>query len=180
MPSDSAIARVNVPLRWAGAAVLVGGGLWAGGNWISAQGAAAENPGALLGVHLGMTADQVRTHFAHSDIADGPVGTWDSETLSGGLVAMRWRRPAENIDVSGEETPDSVVFELHRGLVVAIRASFPGAITDRSVVASDVVRHTVRRTSGGSDVVVIARNCPLHRAEAERLIATAEARPLSP
>lgn len=67
----------------------------------------------------------------------------------------------------------SARFELHEGMVVAIRATYlePSAVGDDRVEASeDDVWAIAHDPAGGAQLAWIARNCPNHSAELEHLL----------
>ena len=102
----------------------------------------------FLGARLGMSAQQVRSSFQ-------PRGTW-ATTTEGDLLVLEW---------TGEDPGvKSARFELHEGLLVAVRAELSDA-SDTKVIAGDVVRE-VR----GGALTMIARGCPVHADEVARLI----------
>lgn len=111
-------------------------------------GGATTDDTELLGARLGMSARQIRSSFQ-------PEGSWSSST-EGELLVLEW---------SGEDSRvKSARFELHEGLLVAIRADLADVSDDR-VVAPDVVRD-VR----DGHLTLIARGCPAHVDEVARLL----------
>ena len=119
------------------------------------------DPQQLLGVRLGMSAPQVRNAFAHA-------GSWESRTGEDGLLHLHWT-PTQAAD-----PVRSAHFELHDGLLVAVRLQVaqrdlvPGG--DR-VELPELVR-IIEAQGEVHDLVLIARNCPVHAAEVERLLAS--------
>lgn len=122
------------------------------------------------GVWLGMTTHQVRERYALP-------GSWSTATQPDGLVVLQWLPAAEESDVT------SARFEVHQGLLVAVRAELAAGAPRHLPpleVASDLVQTSEIRPDGTTYVRLIARNCPLHAAEVAPLLASTPNRPLSP
>lgn len=102
----------------------------------------------FLGTRLGMGARQIRSSFE-------PNGTWET-SMDGDLLVLEWS--------GSDPRVRSARFELHEGLLVAIRAELIDA-NDAQTVAPDVVRN-VR----GGMLTMIARGCPVHADEVARLM----------
>lgn len=117
---------------------------------------------SFRGVRLGMTASDVRRRF------DAPA-PGEFRTVTDPELALEWQpRSARPLD--------SVRFEFHQGVLVAIRAVVPSdaeiASGDDLVVGTDAV---LSRREVGPDRVeltYLARDCPTHRAEVRRLLAS--------
>jgi len=101
----------------------------------------------------------------------GADGSWQSVVGGAkGETAIEWRRSAQ------AQKAGAVIrqarFEFHLGMLVAIRAS-----TDDKTVAERITTTpatvTARRpdAAGGTSIVVLARDCPTHKDEAEGLAA---------
>jgi len=109
-------------------------------------------------VRLGMTADDVRRRID----ARGP-GEWTSR-LSDGDWVLEHRAPNATAE-----------YELHEGQLVAIRidasaASDLGATPNFQVTRGSVL---VRDDEAGRvRITLLSRDCPTHRVEAERLVAS--------
>ena len=95
-----------------------------------------------------MSARQVREFFQ-------PQGRW-STTTEHDLLVLGWTGDDPRVNTAR--------FELHEGLLVAVRAELADA-SDAKVVAPDVVR-VVR----DGTLTMIARGCPLHADEVARLL----------
>ena len=68
-------------------------------------------------------------------------------------------------------------FEFHLGMLVAIRArTNERAPTDAIASTPKTVTSKAPAPEGGTDVVVLARDCPTHKDEAEGLVAKAARR----
>lgn len=128
-------------------------------------GAQANVTAEVHGVRLGLTAGQVRTQFA-----PGTAGRWRSSVEEGAPV-LEWT--AEGAAGAG---PSRVRFEFHDGLLVALRATVARAdalargerlqVTDGSVLLREDQGAT------GVQLTLIARECPTHAAEVQRLLRT--------
>lgn len=111
------------------------------------------------GVRLGMTAREVRDRF---EVA----GTFTVETAAANDDVVMEFSPAQPQPVSAAK------FEFHMGALVAVRADVkdndPAAKGASTVVTRSAVLH---REQKSADVHVdwLARDCPTHKAEAERL-----------
>ena len=106
------------------------------------------NQTEFLGVRLGMGARQIRSSFQ-------PAGDWET-SMDGDLLILEWN--------GSDPRVRSARFELHEGLLVAIRAELIDA-DDAQSIAPDVVRN-VR----GGTLTMIARGCPVHADEVARLM----------
>lgn len=162
--------RSHEPRRRAGlaalAAVLVLVTLAALGVLFRPHGGSASL-GDLHGVRLGMTVRDVRSRF---DVAG--AGTWSSEV--GDDMVLEWK---PGPDARG--VPLFARFEFHMGIVMAMRADLPAcdpAASGPDFELSDttvVVRERSATTASHPDSVhltVIARSCPTHAKEAERIV----------
>jgi len=125
--------------------------------------------GALLGtfhgVRLGMTASAVRERFE-----EPTLGAWQStpQTTGAGDVVLAW---------AAAKGPAEARFELHNGMLVAVRAVVDAGDIDAKrppVEASRAVVRTREDDAGRVRVTILARDCPTHHAEAERLAAQAK------
>jgi hypothetical protein len=121
----------------------------------------ADGPalGSFHGVRLGMTASTVRERF------EAPaLGAWQSVPQTGaGDVVLAW---------AAAKGPAAARFELHSGLLVAVRAVVEPSDSDAarpSVEASHAVVRTRQEADGAVRITILARDCPTHHAEAERL-----------
>jgi hypothetical protein len=117
----------------------------------------------VRGVRLGLTPTQVRERFD-----PGIAGDWRSTTV-GEDLHLTWTPGAEGGDLRQAR------FEFHLGLLVALRLALlegaPEALGAPLEVRAASVR-TVGRSAdgGGADLVWLARGCPTHREEVERLL----------
>jgi hypothetical protein len=128
-----------------------------------------ETPNEVVpGVRLGMAPRDVRDRFD-----GGGEGTWQTK-VGGGAGAsddtvLEW-------SASGEKTRATRArFEFHLGMLVAVRAHLRDPIGSQRV---DLTPKTVTvRTpeAGGTEVTILARDCPTHHDEAEALAAKAGA-----
>jgi hypothetical protein len=116
------------------------------------------------GVRLGMSPRDVRDRFE-----GGAQGSWQTK-VGGGAGA------SDDTVVEWSATDGSARharFEFHLGMLVAIRAHLREPIaSERIDLTAKTV--TVRRPgSAGSDVTILARDCPTHKDEAEALASRA-------
>ena len=121
----------------------------------------------IFGVRLGMTPTGLRGAVAREL---GP-GVWDTTLAEAGLVRMDWTPQA---------TPDPrravqrATFELHEGVLVAVRARVAGATFGSAApltISAGAVRHHESLGREGARIRLIARNCPNHQAEVASLLA---------
>lgn len=122
---------------------------------------------AVPGVRLGMAPHDVRER-----LVTGGDGVWRTKVgAAADDTAIEWT--ARNAD---EARVPHATFEFHLAMLVAVRAT----VRDPSPPASDTITstsHTVtlRKAAGPglTDVTVLARDCPTHHDEAEKLVAKA-------
>ncbi len=157
------MARLAGPKKAAALALFVAAlaaGVLLARSW---GGMASGGPelGAFHGVRLGMTASAVRERFE----APAPGG-WQStpQTTGAGDVVLAWAAASGESDAR---------FELHNGMLVAVRAIVPPGDPDAQrppVEASRAVVRTSEDDPGHAKVsiTILARDCPTHHAEAER------------
>ena len=113
-------------------------------------------------IELGMTAAEVRERFPE----DGAPGRWQTSTTDEGTVLLDW-------SPEGDSTVRHARFEVHQGALVAIRANLAQnhpVADDPSLVTADVLRHAAPADDGGTQVLWITRNCPVHQDEVEALL----------
>lgn len=112
---------------------------------------------SVLGVRLGMTADEVRRRIDER----GP-GTWTTAVVEGD-----WH--LEHVGADGSER-----FEIHEGQLVAVRAEGVAGHDRPTTPPREVTPGSVLvRTSRGDrvQITLLSRACPTHRIEAEALVA---------
>lgn len=115
-----------------------------------------DGPPSLLGLRLGMTPDMLRARFVEVTF----------RTELGEDVALVADAPIEPGVAPGAR------FEFHDGQLVAVRARLSDGHADATGDRLEVTPGTVlaRTASAASvDAVLLARTCPTHRGEAERL-----------
>lgn len=121
--------------------------------------ACAKRPPTFHGVELGMVPRDVRDRF---DVK----GSFEVEPSSSDDFTMKFS-PQKGATVSAAQ------FEFHGGALVAVRAdvsaSDPANAGDAFVVTSSAVLHRERKPEG-AHLDLVARDCPTHRAEAEKLV----------
>ena len=123
--------------------------------------------GEFHGARLGMTANAVRDRFVAPS-----AGVWKAlPSTSGGDVVLSWW-------AAGPEAPDTVSFEFHNGILVAVRALIDAKDAEAKrpalAVSSGVVRTNAGEPPAAAHMVrvtILARDCPTHAAEAARLAA---------
>jgi hypothetical protein len=113
--------------------------------------------GDFRGARLGMTATAVRARYQEPSL-----GKWESAPSAiAEDTALLWR---------ASSGPEEARFEFHSGMLVAVRAVVgpddPAAARPPLEVSKAIVR-----TRDASKVTILARDCPTHHAEAERLAA---------
>lgn len=124
-------------------------------------GTEAEAVWTERGVRLGMSEEQVRAAFVDSE-----SGAWVRGRACGG-PSLEWTRTSAGSPTGWAR------FELHEGMVVAMRLHLDGVERPpRAEQARSAVRQ-VRHADGGAAVTVIARGCSTHRAEAEQIAVVA-------
>lgn len=128
-----------------------------------------------------MTPRDVRERFE-----EGARGSWQTH-LGGGSpgtsddTVLTWSALSTGLATSGNDHgPNRAVFEFHLGMLVAMRAHLrerpAGVGTDEYVeVTSKTVtsRRPGASETGGTDVTVLALDCPTHRQEAQRMASKA-------
>lgn len=121
------------------------------------------------GVRLGMTPRDVRDRFEV-----GSEGSWQTK-LGGGAGAsddtvLEWRASSDKTQAT------SARFEFHLGMLVAIRARLREGLAAEQVEATPktvTLRSPGAAGLGGTEVTVLARDCPTHHEEAESLVVKA-------
>ncbi|MEA2748226.1 MAG: hypothetical protein QOI41_2369 [Myxococcales bacterium] len=120
----------------------------------------------LPGVRLGMAPRDVRDRFD-----GGGEGSWQTK-VGGGQGAsddtvVEWNATADQSRVSHAR------FEFHLGMLVAVRAHVRDAMGEPRIEATPKTVTVVTPAAGGTDVTLLARDCPTHHEEAESLAAKA-------
>jgi hypothetical protein len=120
----------------------------------------APDFGRFHGARLGMTASAVRARFEEPSL-----GKWENvPSGSAEDTALAWR---------ASTGPEEARFEFHSGMLVAVRAVVRADDADASHAPLEVSRGVVRTRGAGDSgtvrVTILARDCPTHHAEAERL-----------
>ena len=126
---------------------------------IAGVGGCEKRPPTFHGVELGMVPRDVRDRF---DVK----GKFEVEPSSGDDYTMKFT-PEKGSTVT------AAAFEFHGGALVAVRADVtatdPSDRGDAFVVTTSAVLHR-ERSPELAHVDLIARDCPTHRAEAEKLV----------
>jgi hypothetical protein len=126
-----------------------------------------EAPNELVpGVRLGMAPRDVRDRFD-----GGGEGVWQTK-VGGGAGAsddtvLEWT-------ASGDRTRATHArFEFHLGMLVAVRAHLRDPISASKVDLTPKTVAVRAPEAGGTEVTILARDCPTHHEEAEALAAKA-------
>lgn len=116
-----------------------------------------DEPADFMNVRLGMTPAQVRARIARP-------GRFATATDPQGLLVLTWtpNDPADPVEEAR--------FEVHDGMVVAIRARLREPRPAALAIAPESVRRTAPRPEGGSDLTLLARGCALHEEEVADLL----------
>jgi hypothetical protein len=126
-------------------------------------GCASSDAEAVPHVRLGMAPRDVRERFE-----PGTEGTWQTALGSGDDTVLEWAARDAKAPIAQAR------FEFHLGMLVAIRAHAAEA-SARENVSTTKKTVTLRAPApeGGTNVTVLARDCPTHHDEAERYAARA-------
>ncbi len=120
------------------------------------------------GVRLGMAPRDVRDRFD-----GGGEGAWQTKVGGGGVGAsddtvLEW-------NASGEKArATSARFEFHLGMLVAVRAHLREPIGASRVDLTPKTVTVRAPEAGGTEVTILARDCPTHHDEAEAFAAKAD------
>jgi hypothetical protein len=122
---------------------------------------------ALPNVRLGMAPRDVRDRFH-----PGGEGSWQTSVGTGGDTILEWT-PRDAADPAAAVR--TARFEFHLAMLVAIRARMAAGppAADRVTATPKTVTLRARAPEGGTNVTVLARDCPTHHDEAEGLAARA-------
>ncbi|CAN5267331.1 hypothetical protein BH09MYX1_BH09MYX1_49560 [soil metagenome] len=135
----------------------------------------------VYGLRLGMTASDVRDRFW------GTGGSFKADVAADDY-AIHWTPGAstEAKDPSGKSTafepnPTAMTFEFHMGTLVAVRGQVPAGASiahgAEYVTTKSAVLHRAAVPGGGNvSIDLLARDCPTHKAEADRFVSAAKAR----
>lgn len=122
----------------------------------------------LPGVRLGMAPRDVRDRFE-----GGAQGSWQTK-VGGGAGAsddtvVEWTANGDSTRVSHAR------FEFHLGMLVAVRAHLRdgGVHGEARIEATPKTVTMLTPAAGGTDLTMLARDCPTHHEEAESLAAKA-------
>jgi len=126
-----------------------------------------DTPSPFPGVRLGMSPRDVRDRFG---AAAGGEGTWQTKVVAkpGEDTVLEWTAR----DPAAARVP-SARFEFHLGMLVAIRAHLSEPVTAERIEATEktvIVRSPAPAGAAGSEVVLLARDCPTHKEEAETAV----------
>jgi hypothetical protein len=120
-------------------------------------------PDAVPHVKLGMAPGDVRDRFE-----PGGPGTWQTSVgKAADDTAIEWKAN------DGSAKVKEARFEFHLGMLVAVRATTNEPAPSREKISATNASVTVRRpaSSGGTEIAVLAKDCPTHKEEASGLVA---------
>ncbi len=122
---------------------------------------AAADP--VPGVRLGMTPRDVRDRFDPEG-----AGTWKTNvaTVNDDTV-IEWTSTAEKSKATDAR------FEFHLGMLVAVREHLREGSSAEHVASTPKTVTLRTPQGGGTEVTLLARDCPTHHEEAESLAARA-------
>lgn len=121
---------------------------------------------ALPGVRLGMSPRDIRDRFD-----EGGQGTW--QTKVGGGAGASDDTVLEWTATSPQSRATQARFEFHLGMLVAIRAHLREGIPAERVESTPKTVTVRTPQGGGTEVTLLARDCPTHHEEAESLASRA-------
>lgn len=104
-----------------------------------------------------MTAPEIRAAMSVRG------GAWETSTNAEGTLLLDWSREDEASKVR------SVRFEVHQGLLVAMRWTLDDLADQSSLLSEDVLRHVGHDPDGALMLQIFARSCPLHQHEINKL-----------
>jgi hypothetical protein len=134
---------------------------------VGAAACSREEAEPVPNVRLGMAPRDVRERFA-----PGAEGTWQTALGAGDDTVLEWtaRQPSSPVVHAR--------FEFHLGMLVAIRAQLSETVkkehvtaTPKTVTIKTPTQPGKGATDGGTTVMVLARDCPTHKDEAESFVA---------
>lgn len=103
-----------------------------------------------------MTAPEIRS------VMNAHHGTWETSTNDEGTLMLDWTPSAEG-------SVRFARFEVHQGLLVAMRWTLNDLSDQSSMLSEDVLRHVRHDPDGAVNLQIFARSCPLHQHEINRL-----------
>ena len=133
------------------------------------EGSAAAGD-AVSNVRLGMAPRDVRDRFQ-----PGTEGSWQTALGAGDDTVLEWTAGGRSPEGASKPTMLTARFEFHLAMLVAIRARTSDPAPPRDEISSTpkTVSLRARAPEGGTSITVLARDCPTHKDEAERLAAKA-------
>ncbi len=107
---------------------------------------------------LGMAPRDVRDRFGV-----GEQGSWQTSfpERANDDTVLDWSSPTSRFDRAH--------FEFHLGMLVAVRAHERAPSTGETIQATTKTVTLRRPSEGGTEITVLARDCPTHHDEAESL-----------
>jgi hypothetical protein len=122
---------------------------------------ADEGDWTQRGVSLGMTAVIVRESFL-----DGAAGEWRLVTACGG-TGLEWTRSRPGVPTRWAR------FELHDGLLVAMRVHTDEPLSGMRTLQSTSAVRQDRPFEGGTATTILSRACSTHAAEVDQMVLSA-------
>ena len=162
--------------RAAAVSVVVVVGLLGATGWavVSTLSLGAAEAPSFYGARLGQSASDLRRQLVP------PVpGTFRAaaDAPANGDLALEWFPDAGPIPSAASTAPRRARFEIHSGLVVAIRATLPPAspLSDGPRLSTTPVSVLSRRENPDHSVSfsILARDCPTHAEEVRALLQAA-------
>ena len=130
---------------------------------LGGAGCSRDEKEAVPNVRLGMAPRDVRERFQ-----PGGEGTWQTALGSGDDTVLEWTARDPQAPVTQAR------FEFHLGMLVAIRARLNETVSREDVSATPkTVTSKAPAPEGGTNITVLARDCPTHKDEAEALASRA-------
>ncbi len=166
-PASRSIRAEGALIALGAALVIAGVGALAAQRWRS-QSAEAAACCRFEGAAFGMTGAQIRERFEGSG-----AGAFSS-AKEGVVEVLRWDRKG-----AGGPWPESIRFELHDGILTAIRAKLEpgGVLTDGPPLEESPFSVVARRplADGRIDYVALVRDCTRQQAEIAAILGAARA-----
>ncbi len=131
---------------------------------LALAGCSQPEPDAIPNVKLGMSPRDVRDRFDTTG-----SGSWQTAVGTGDDTVLDWTAKDSSAKFAHAR------FEFHLGMLVAVRARSSDRATGEQIAATPktVTLHKPD-PEGGTSVVILARDCPTHKDEAEALAARAK------
>lgn len=129
-----------------------------------AAAACSDPPDAVPNVRLGMAPRDVRDRFKPGGT---DPGTWQTGVGQADDTFLAWTSH------DPKSTFSDARFEFHNGMLVAIRASSADKLAKEEISTTPHTITAKEPAANGSTLIVLARDCPTHKDEAEGFAARA-------